>query len=173
MTYYKVLNHDATSCHGGTVAWHKPKGKRPGKWMPKIEVIEPCLSGYHLCRREDLVLWLGPAIYEAEARGEVMETGDKVVAQEARLLRRLDTWNERTARLFACDCAERVLHLTTDERSHEAVRVARRYAVGDATDEELDAAWASARAAAWDAAWASARAWQTERLFQYLNGEVG
>jgi hypothetical protein len=169
MTYYKVLNHDATSCHGGTVAWHKPKGKRPGKWMPKIEVLVPCRSGYHLCRPEDLVLWLGPAIYEAEGRGLVIPQDDKIVAQEARLLRRFDTWNERTARLFACDCAERVLHLTTDERSHEAVRVARRYAEGEATDEGLDAASAAARDSAWDAE----RAWQTERLFQYLNGEVG
>ena len=67
-------------------------------------------------------------------------------------------------RLLACDFAESVLPLTADPRSAEAIRVARAYAVGQATDAELDAAAAAARAAActaarapaWAAAWAAA-----------------
>ena len=78
--------------------------------------------------------------------------------------------DERQRRLFACECAESVLHLANDPRSTEAVRVARLYAYGMATDAELDAAWAAARdaawaaagaaagASAWDAAWAAAGA---------------
>jgi hypothetical protein len=61
-------------------------------------------------------------------------------------------------RHYAVDCAERVAHLLTDDRSREALRVARRYAMGQATEEELaaarkaaDAAWEAAYAA-WDAA---------------------
>jgi len=67
---------------------------------------------------------------------------------------------------FACQCAERVLHLTRDKDSEvcrNAIDTKRRWLRGDATDEELfaarDAAWAAARAAAWaarDAAWAAA-----------------
>lgn len=49
-------------------------------------------------------------------------------------------------RHFAVDCAETVKHRMTDERSLNALVVARRHAEGAATDEELDAA----RAAAWD-----------------------
>jgi hypothetical protein len=72
-------------------------------------------------------------------------------------------------RLFAVWCARRVEHLMEDERSKRACDVAERYAHGEASDEELDAARAAARAAAWDAAraaaWAAARAaaWDAAR----------
>ena len=63
---------------------------------------------------------------------------------------------------FACDCADDVRHLMTDERSKKAIDVARLYADGLASDDELmaarDAAWDAAWAAAWDAAWDAARA---------------
>ena len=45
--------------------------------------------------------------------------------------------------LWACDCAERALNKYSndiDERSANAIKVARKYANGKATDEELDAA---------------------------------
>ena len=64
-------------------------------------------------------------------------------------------------RLFAVWCAEQVKHLMADERSLNALVVARNHANGLATDAELNAAWDAAWAAAWaaarDAAWAAAR----------------
>ena len=59
-------------------------------------------------------------------------------------------------RLMACDFAEAVLHLIPEgeERPRKAIEVARRFAAGEATREEL----AAAEAAAWDAAWAAAEA---------------
>lgn len=76
-------------------------------------------------------------------------------------------------RHFACDCADDVRHLMTDKRSTDAIDVARRFADGLATKDELDAAWdaawgaareaalaaaqTDARDSAWDAAWAAAR----------------
>ena len=91
-------------------------------------------------------------------------------------------------RLYAVWCARQVQHLMTDARSVAALDVAERHAHGTASDQELAAAWVSARdaawvaardasraaacdaasAAAWDAAraaaWDAARAAQTARL---------
>ena len=50
-------------------------------------------------------------------------------------------------RLLACDFAQAVAHFNADPRVQAAIDVARRYANGDATDAEMDAA----RDAAWDA----------------------
>ena len=181
MMLFKVLNGDGTCYNGGNGSWHLPV-KNPdgswtaGEWMPAIQGdLEPCSHGYHLCREQDLLRWLGPAIFEAEYRGEMIEAEDKIVVREARLLRQVETWTERTARLFACDCAERVVDLCGDDpRPRRAIDVARRYAGGEAVEaEELDVArdfgwagaWATARAAAHDAAWATARAcaWDAAR----------
>ena len=77
---------------------------------------------------------------------------------------------DKELRLFAVFCARQVEHLTTDQRSKDAIDTAERHANGEATDEELAAAlaaaWDAARdaamAAAWDAAmaavWAAALA---------------
>ena len=62
---------------------------------------------------------------------------------------------DKLARLFACWCLRQVWHLLTDERSRTAIEVAERYAVGDATHDDLKAAARSAAAAA-DAADAAA-----------------
>jgi len=161
MKVYKVLGENGEPVNGGHGKWSLPNRGKPGKWMPKIggELI-PCENGYHLCRRKDLINWLGPTIWEAECRGDVVKAHDKIVVREARLLRQLENWNERTARLFACDCSEWALSLFAepDPRSIQAIWVARLYAVGKATEIELDAAWAAARAAAWAAAGAAAGA---------------
>ncbi len=70
--------------------------------------------------------------------------------------------SDKLARLFACDCAWRVLPLyesnyPDDKRVRNCIEVARRFAIGEATKEELSAAGAAAGAAAWAAAWAVAR----------------
>jgi len=161
-----------------------------------------CENGIHYCDGEkQLLSWLNSQIYEIEVDGEEMRGDDKCIAQRGRLLRRIEAWNECEARLFACDCAEHVLeHFETcypdDNRPREAIRMARRFANGEATDEERAAAWAAAWAAAgdaaWDAAWAAARdaagdaawaaagdaardaerQWQAMKLLEYLEEET-
>ena len=66
--------------------------------------------------------------------------------------------SDRTIRLFAVWCARQVQHLMADKRSIDALDVAERFANGQATLAELDAAGAAARAAAGAAAGAAARA---------------
>lgn len=168
--------------HGGDGQWPEP-----GQWRSVEGPVVPCENGLHICTLDQLTGWLGPEVWTVEVAddAEVVTEADKIVVSRARLIERLETWNERTTRLFACDCAEHVLHLfesryPDDARPREAIIAARRYANGEATDTELSAARAAARAAdgaaAWAAAWAAdgaaERTWQTARLGQYLRGEV-
>ena len=167
---YKVLGPDDRPCNGGSGEYNLPHDGQPGEWMPPIEgELIPCENGYHLCTLAQLPSWLASRIYEAEGRGDHVDGGDKIAYREVRLLRLCAGWNERTARLFACDCAERVLPIYErdypgDMRPRDAIAVARRFANGEATSRELcaaeaaagDAARAAARAAAWDAAGAAA-----------------
>lgn len=67
---------------------------------------------------------------------------------------------DREFRLYAVWCARQVQHLMTDQRSLDVLDVAERYANGQATDEELQAA-RNAAGAAWaagDPDWAAAGA---------------
>ena len=85
---------------------------------------------------------------------------------------------EKIARLWACDCAEQVAHISGDWRTYEAIAVSRSFALGLVADERRSAAWSAARSAAESAArsaaesaaWLAARsaAWQVDRLKWYL-----
>jgi hypothetical protein len=111
-------------------------------------------------------------IYLAEAHPKariVSLPGVYDVVSSARLVRRLP-WTARKARLFAVECARRVLHLYErerrgDTRLAEALRVASRHAAGRATAAELAAGFTAALAAAVDAddgalpAWAGDARW--------------
>lgn len=66
--------------------------------------------------------------------------------------------HEREMRLFAVECARSVQHLMKDKRSIDAIDVAERFANGQATQQELDAARAAAGTAARDAAQAAGTA---------------
>ncbi len=158
MKYYKVLGKHGRSCHGGETEWSLPTRNddgtwSPGEWMPPVDgELEPCANGYHVVTLEQLPDWLGERIFVAEIGDEVVNGGNKSVTRTCRLTRECTGWNERTARLFACDCAEHVLSLyeaqyPDDGRPRKAIEIARRYAEGKAAVEELDAAWAAAWAA--------------------------
>jgi hypothetical protein len=178
MKYYKVLGKGGKSCNGGNAEWSLPKDGKPGDWMPEItEELIPCENGYHLCREKDLIEWLNEEIYEAEFEGEIIESENKVVVRKARLLRKLETWNEKTARLFVADCAERVLpffgkRYPDDNRPRLAIAAAREYANGKISAATMAATRAATSAAASAAtsvaAWAAEIEWQTKRLLEYL-----
>ena len=186
---YKVTGMGGNPCHGGQGKWI------PGEWREESGT-EPCSPGMlHLCKdARQLLEWLHAEIWEAEYDDAklVIDHGDKLAVQRARTVRKIEAWNERTARIFACDCAESVLSLYEkehpgDKRPRQAIDTARRFADGKATKKELTAtraaarnaaeaveaaAWAAedaamdaARRAAWAAAWAGAwdAAWAAAR----------
>lgn len=91
---YKVLGPGGFSPIAG-FEWNRPRG-HPGKWMPPVRGrLVACKNGYHLCRKEDLVHWLWPhrTLFTAEYRGERVDSDQKIVVREARLLKRVTAWN--------------------------------------------------------------------------------
>jgi hypothetical protein len=154
---YKVLGADQGSFHGGTGRWVKRR------WRTVDGPLSPCRNGIHYCRRDQLVTWLGPAIwlFEDGSPEETVDAGDKMVTRRGRIVERVESWNDTTARLFAADCAEAVLPIFEsdrpgDDRPRRAIEVARMFARGECGAAARDAAWAAAWAAARDAAWAAA-----------------
>jgi len=76
---------------------------------------------------------------------------DALGLDDALWCRNAEPQHGRIWRRYAVWCARQVQHLMTDERSLSALDVAERHANGEATDEQLAAAWAAARDAARDA----------------------
>ena len=168
-TLFKALD-GLRPVHGG-------RGRYPdvGLWTEHLDPqqLQPCVYGYHLARGPQVLNWLAPDLYVAEACPDhpPVDDGHKLVTCRVRLVRRLDRWEDVTARLFAADCAEgallgeRASGREPDERSWAAVDAARRFARGEIRSAALSAAWeaaldaaAAARVAARDTAKAAAAA---------------
>lgn len=196
---YHFLRADFTAREGDEPPW------RIGEERTITGALKLCRRGYHTSPTWFDALRYAPG--PIACVDEVSEPVDrntanrrKQVSATRRLLAARDATRE--LRLFACDCALRALEREqkagreSDPRSWAAVEVARQYAAGLATDEQLTAARAAARAAAPDAAWATTWAtawvaaeaaawatawgaawgaeiqWQQERLDHYLNALV-
>ena len=137
--------------------WRRPSDQGPGDWMPAFEgELEPWENSYPLCRgARQLLKKLGPEIYQAEVDGEVIEGEDLIHARRVRLLAKT-AWDERAARLFAIDCAERVLPIyekvnPQDDRPRRGLAAARAFVDGEIDREALETAIEAVGAAQTDA----------------------
>jgi hypothetical protein len=154
--YYKLLNEDGTTPLLG-FQWPMPKGDKPGKWLPPIEgKLIPCGNGYHVLRLEDLLEWYGRILVEVEIKRRAVRSGNKSVVRQARVVRVISGWNDRNLRLFAADCAERVLPIwekqhPKDMRPREAIKAARAFVNGKITFSDWAAARSAARSSSFDA----------------------
>ena len=178
MKYYKFLTADNKGKFSEyDFTQYLPDRDKPGKWLPKIENPILCEKGYHCFMPGYILEWIEAQLFEVEINGRHFYGDDKIVAQNMRLLRKVDAWNDKTARLFACYCARDGLPLfekdyPNDNRPRVAIETAERYANGEATIEELNAAraaaWAAASDAASDAACDAAWAKYTNYLLEIL-----
>jgi len=104
MKAYKFLAGDGTgifSRHCWTL----------GEWVEAD--VDPCRAGVHACRPSDLPYWLGPALYEIELDGEIVETGLKVVASRGRLTRCISAWDDEAREAYSQMCIARAAELAT------------------------------------------------------------
>lgn len=123
---------------------------RPGTWrgVPAALIRE---RGLVVMTLEQLVCEVGPTLWRAETEGDLLDAGLVMLASQARVTTRIETWDERTARLFAADCAEHVLPVFErrhpgERRVRDWIALARRAADGLASPSEVGAgrreAWA-------------------------------
>lgn len=162
MKYYKFLTVDNKGEYSEfNFTEYLPKDGKPGKWLPKIKKIKICKSGYHAFELENILEWANAQLFEVELRGVSIIGDTKTVAQQMRFVRKVEAWNDKTTRLFACYCARDVLPIfekeyPNDNRPRVAIDTSERYANGEATDSELSAAvsvaWSAVLVAARDEA---------------------
>lgn len=104
------------SCHGGSHRWEPDVTYGP-------VTVDPCRSGFHACRLQDLSTWLtdGMVVFEVSLTG-VVESGDKVVGSTATLGQRLGTLTPKGMAEFVRRCAVRAQGYAS---TAEAARAAR------------------------------------------------
>src|SRR5438067_1243685 len=102
--HYKFTRAGGRATHGRGV-WH------PGVYRTASPPLIACQRGIHYCKGRNLVPWLHEELWLFEDDGDSLDAVDKMVTTRGRITERVETWNERTARLFAADCAEAVLPL--------------------------------------------------------------
>ena len=117
--------------------------------LNKIREHSPCCEGW---RR--LLTYLGKTNADDEPLSFKSILDSNGLDDAIWALRSIDA---PEVRLFAVRCVRQIQHLISDERSLNALDVSEAYAVGEATKDELSAAWYAARDAAEAAAEAAAR----------------
>jgi hypothetical protein len=124
--------------------------------LNKIREHSPCTNGW-----EKLLRTLGKTKADDEQLSLITILDSNGLDDALWCLKAVDG-HEKEMRLYAVWCARQVQYLMKDKRSLNAIDVAERFANGDATLVELDAAWdaasdaARAARAAADAAWDAA-----------------
>jgi hypothetical protein len=116
---YKFLAKGALGPLSG-FTWPTPSGGHPGAWVEEEGPLELCARGLHVCRTIDLAHWLHDELWELEVDGEPLAGVDCLVFRRARLLRRIDAWQEGAAMFTEAS----VEHARTRaaSNSHDTVR---------------------------------------------------
>src|SRR4051794_37740036 len=83
----------------------------PGRWRE---------DGVDACRDEDLPLWIAAELWAVELRAPVAEGPVKVTAGAARLVERVETWDDAAAEAFAHAAVERVRSLGVADYARDA-----------------------------------------------------
>jgi hypothetical protein len=85
-----------------------------GEWVEADGEIALCRSGFHACRPDALPRWLNDELWLVELDEIEEERDGLLLARRARLLVRVDAWNEETARELARSCAAVIAQLAAE-----------------------------------------------------------
>ena len=163
MKAHHFLKDNMRGGYGNEPAWKVGEERDIGDNNLKL-----CSRGYHSSPSWYAALGYAPGNMAClvEVSTPVEKDISKQLSRKRKLIRAVNA--EKVLRAWGCDCAERALKKTkdTDERSWNAIKIARLYNEGRATKNELDAARDAARAAgaARDAAWDAEVRWQKRHL---------
>ncbi len=107
-------------------SWPLPRDGTLGSWVTAGLPLAPCINGIHVCNEYDLPYWIDDELWVIELRGAVAAQDRMIVAEEGRLVTKVDGWNRETALSFAEVCALRardaaVETLRSAGRNDEAV----------------------------------------------------
>jgi hypothetical protein len=86
-------------------AWPTPKGSEPGAWVDAATAPGEALRGYPPAA---LPYWLDDELWTVELAGTLRERDHLLLADRARLVGQIDSWDESVAWELVGTCAERV-----------------------------------------------------------------
>ncbi len=93
MILYKFLGRDRVALYTG-YEWPVDE------WVETGGPLDLCANGLHACRRVNLPGWIDDELWLIELDGDQETHEDVVVAQRARLVRRVEAWDEPAMREF-------------------------------------------------------------------------
>jgi hypothetical protein len=86
----------------------------PGTWIEVRGQPERCFSGVHALHVQELLGWIDDELWTCELGGEIEDDGEMLMAEQGRLLERVQAWNELSAYDFARCCATRGRELVVE-----------------------------------------------------------
>jgi hypothetical protein len=93
-----------------------------GEWVEAEGDIGLCANGIHACRVEALPRWLDDELWRIEVDGIEEEHEGVLVARRARLLERIDAWDEEASRELAGSCAAVIRQLAAEHADDELLQ---------------------------------------------------
>lgn len=107
MLFRAVENYDDRHCTDGRNKWPRPTIDKPGRRTRAIANPIIGVRGYELFTFSEVFNHPLPNLYVAEGFGEgqASHEGTVIAFEQARLVKRVEQWYNRTLEDFACKCA--------------------------------------------------------------------
>ena len=125
MIAYKFLGRDRVALYSGHT-WPVDE------WVEVDGHLDVCTNGVHACTSDELPTWIDDELWAIEL-DDVVDVDDVLVARRGRLQRRIEAWDDTTARVFAESCICRLR-----DQVVSALQLDHRDATALAQEEALD-----------------------------------